>query len=103
MSKTPWKHTIDVDDALSTPARIAILLFLLPRSTSTFSSIQSALGITAGNLSSHLKKLDEMDYILIEKKFIDGKPTTLATITSMGHANIVKYINILNSVIDPPE
>ena len=99
ISEKPGKDTMGLDDALSTPARIAILLFLLPRSRATFSTVQKALNVTAGNLSSHLKKLEESDYIAIEKKFVESKPTTIVEMTMRGHSNIIKYINILNSAL----
>ncbi len=98
-SEKPWKDTMDLDDALATPARIAILLFLMPRSKATFSMVQKALDVTAGNLSSHLKKLEEREYVIIEKKFVDSKPTTIIEMTMRGHSNIIKYINILNSAL----
>ena len=98
----PWKDTMELDDALSTPARIAILLFLLPRSKVKFSIAQKALGITAGNLSAHLKKLAESEYIHIEKVFVESKPTTLLMITPKGHSNIVpKHIRRPYGLVSP--
>jgi DNA-binding MarR family transcriptional regulator len=91
---------MNLDPALSTPARIAILLFLMPRTQATFPTIQKALGVTSGNLSSHLKKLDESEFIIQEKKFVDNKPMTVVTISSKGHQAIVKYVTALNSAIE---
>ena len=100
MAEKPWKHAMDLDSALHTPARIAILLFLIPRGTATFPVIQKALNVTAGNLSSHLRKLEEASYIVTEKKFVENKPTTIISISSVGYRSIVDYIKILNSAID---
>lgn len=102
-SDAPWKAAMDLNPALHAPARIAILLFLMPRTSATFSSIQKAIGVTAGNLSSHLKKLEDSQFVVVEKKFVENKPTTLVMISSSGYSNIVKYVTMLNDAMQQPE
>jgi len=96
----PFKDTLNTDEALHAPARIALLLFLLPRTKVTFSVAQKALNITAGNLSSHLKKLEKSEFIYIEKAFIKSKPTTTISITSKGHSSIMNYVQTLNKALE---
>ena len=96
----PWLDITNVDSALHAPARIAIMLFLLPRSKAKFAIIQDALGVTPGNLSSHLKKLETSNYVAIEKVFVENKPTTIINLTPEGYGAIRNYANILNNAID---
>ncbi|MHA2251133.1 MAG: transcriptional regulator [Candidatus Kariarchaeaceae archaeon] len=94
-----YKDLSKIDTALHAPARIAVMVFLLPRNHAKFSTIQKALGVTAGNLSSHLKKLSRSSYIDIEKTFVDEKPLTVIHLTPEGQRAIVKYTEILNTAL----
>lgn len=71
----------------------------MPRSHSKFATIQKTLGVTPGNLSSHLKKLEKSHFIDIEKKFVDGKPTTIVYLTTDGYNGIIQYTKILNKAL----
>lgn len=64
-----------------------------------FSEIQKALGITSGNLNSHVTKLQEKKYVMIEKKFVDLRPRTVIFITDEGRQAILNYINDFSNVL----
>ena len=96
---SPWKDISQIDSSLHAPARIAILLFLMPRSQAKFAEIQKTLGVTPGNLSSHLKKLEKSHFIDIEKRFCHGLPTTIVYLTNDGYNSIINYTKILNNAI----
>ncbi len=102
-SVDPFKDFSKVHPALHAPARIAVMLFLLSKRHAKFSLIQRALGLTAGNLSSHLKKLSQSGFIDVEKVFIDEKPATILHITSLGQSEILSYANLLNSALTPTD
>ncbi len=93
------KKILEIDDIIHTPARLAILIFLLPRGFSTFPEIQTALGLTSGNLSSHLRKLQEKGYVEISKRFVDLKPTTTIAITMKGKKAIDDYTLYLKNLL----
>lgn len=101
--KLPWKDTMNLNEALHAPVRIAIMLFLLSNIRAKFSVVQKALDITSGNLSSHLKKLEEEEFVFIEKAFVEKKPTTIISITQLGISAIFQYVEILNSAIEKAE
>lgn len=94
------RKLLDIDEVIHTPARLAILLFLLPRPNATFPEIREALSLTAGNLSSHLKKLQESHYVDISKAFVDLKPTTIISITSKGRRAINEYAEFLRKQLE---
>jgi DNA-binding MarR family transcriptional regulator len=57
-------------------------------------------GLTRGNLSTHLSKLEENRYIDIKKKFVGKKPRTLIHLTEQGRAAIKNYKKNMRQVID---
>ena len=70
------------------PARLSILVFLYFSHSVQFTQLQNKLNLTSGNLSSHLRKLQEMGYVKITKQFIELKPTTIVQSTPEGIAKV---------------
>jgi DNA-binding MarR family transcriptional regulator len=66
------------------PARLSILVYLYFTQKAQFTQLQKKLSLTSGNLSSHLRKLQDLQLVKISKHFVDLKPTTIVTITSEG-------------------
>ena len=97
------RKIIDLDLLIHTPARLAILIFLLPRIQATFPDMLEALQLTSGNLSSHIKKLSVGELVEVEKIFIGDKPTTKINITPQGRQAVLEYASILNSALDKIE
>ncbi|MFX0066993.1 MAG: transcriptional regulator [Candidatus Hermodarchaeota archaeon] len=93
------KTILELDDIIHSPARLAILTFLLPRGHAPFTLIRKALGLTAGNLSSHLRKLENKDLVRIHKKFIDAKPTSIIFLNDRGREAIIEYASNLSLVL----
>ncbi len=66
------------------PARLSILVYLYFTQKAQFTHLQNKLNLTSGNLSSHLRKLQDMKLVKISKHFVELKPTTIVTITKEG-------------------
>lgn len=64
-----------------------------------FTTLKELLGVTDGNLASHLKSLEKVDYIDIYKSFIDKKPNTKYLATPLGKAEFIKHIQALEALI----
>lgn len=64
-----------------------------------FTFIREKINATDGNLSVHLKKLEENNYISVKKEFIDRKPVTRYKITETGRKAFEDYIKKLESII----
>ena len=75
---------MEEDRETMVPTRLSILVYLYFTQHATFPVLQKKLGLTSGNLSSHLRKLEEMKLIRISKRFVDLKPTTFAVLTPEG-------------------
>lgn len=64
-----------------------------------FTFIREKINATDGNLSVHLKKLEDNNYISVKKEFIDRKPVTRYKITETGRKAFEDYIKKLESII----
>ncbi len=75
---------MEEDRETMVPTRLSILVYLYFTQNATFPVLQKKLGLTSGNLSSHLRKLEELGLIRISKRFVDLKPTTFTVLTLEG-------------------
>lgn len=64
-----------------------------------FNTLKELLGVTDGNLASHTKALEKVEYINVEKQFIGRKPNTKYRATPLGKAEFKKHINALEKLI----
>jgi DNA-binding transcriptional ArsR family regulator len=80
-----------LDRLIHEPARLAIMTVLSSVKTADFLFLQRATGLTKGNLSSHLTKLEEAGLVEIQKKFVMKKPNTNVALTAKGTTGIANY------------
>jgi DNA-binding MarR family transcriptional regulator len=73
-----------LDRLVHEPARLSILTALSACEKADFVFLQRLTGLTVGNLSSHLSKLEEAGLLHTEKQFVDKRPNTIASITVKG-------------------
>jgi DNA-binding MarR family transcriptional regulator len=81
----------DLDPVVHAPARLAILGILYVVEVADFIFLMRRTGLTRGNLSTHLSKLEAAGYISIEKKFVERMPRTLLRLTKEGREALRKY------------
>ena len=79
--------------------RLGIMSALMVNESIDFNSLKELLGITDGNLASHLKTLEKEQYIKINKTFIGKKPNTKYSSTKVGSLEFKKHINALERII----
>ena len=84
-----------LDRLIHEPARLAILTVLSAVKAADFVFLQRTTGLTKGNLSSHLTKLEEAGLVRIEKTFVHKKPNTSVALTPSGKERITKHWNQL--------
>lgn len=90
----------DLDRVIHSPTRLKIMLVLLSVEEADFTFISRTAGLTRGNLSANLSRLEEAGYIKIEKKFIERVPKTIASITAAGKKALDEYSSILGPILD---
>jgi DNA-binding transcriptional ArsR family regulator len=81
----------NLDKLIHEPARLAILTALMACERADFLFLQRLTGLTAGNLSVHLSKLEEAGLLKSEKRFIDRRPNTVVELTKTGRLAISAY------------
>jgi DNA-binding MarR family transcriptional regulator len=80
-----------LDRLIHEPGRLAILTVLSSVTDADFTFLQRATGLTKGNLSSHLTKLEEAGLVGIEKRFVRKKPNTNVALTAEGRHRIAHH------------
>ncbi|MDP9120276.1 MAG: transcriptional regulator [Acidobacteriota bacterium] len=91
MSTTPFEQLAHLDRLIHEPTRLAILTALTACERADFLFLQRITGLTKGNLSSHLSKLEEAGLVEIEKRFVDKKTQTLARLSVNGRHAVESY------------
>ena len=81
----------EIDRVIHEPARLLILTYLYVVKAADFIFLMRETGLTKGNLSSHMTKLEEVGYIEVEKEFVDRKPRTLLRISNAGQHALQAY------------
>ncbi len=89
-----------IEKLIHEPARLMILATLHVVETADFLFVERQTGLTRGNLSSHMSKLEDAGYIEITKEFVDKIPRTLLRITDDGRAALLNYTNNMKQVLD---
>jgi DNA-binding MarR family transcriptional regulator len=87
----PSSQMVGIDKLIHEPARYNIMAHLYVIQSADFLSLQRQTGLTWGNLSSHLSKLEKAVYIAMEKEFIGKKPHTMLHLTPQGRTAFDNY------------
>jgi DNA-binding transcriptional ArsR family regulator len=80
-----------LDRLVHEPGRLAILTVLSSVTDADFVFLQRTTGLTKGNLSSHLTKLEDAGLVTIEKRFVGKKPNTAVGLTRLGRERIARH------------
>jgi DNA-binding MarR family transcriptional regulator len=101
----PIQRTLEhLDRLVHEPARLIIMAYLYVIESGDFTFLSNQTGLTHGNLSSHMNKLESAGYIEVEKEFVDRKPHTMLKLTDRGREAFREYRRIMEGVFeDLPE
>jgi len=91
-----------LDDVIHGRLRLGIMAYLADNEVADFTELKDLLQATQGNLSVHLRKLEEAGYIAIDKSFVDRKPLTRARITEIGRKAFATYLEALSKLVGDP-
>jgi DNA-binding transcriptional ArsR family regulator len=89
----------DVDRVIHEPARLLIVALLAGVKEADFLWIQRESGLTKGNLSGHLSRLEEAQYVEIEKTYKGKVPLTILRLTKQGKAAFDAYRRSMNGLL----
>jgi DNA-binding MarR family transcriptional regulator len=89
-----------IDDILHSRIRTAIMAVLVTVEEAEFTFLKEKVNATDGNLSVHLRKLEEAGYINVKKSFMERKPVSRYKITAKGHKAFEAYIENLEKLLN---
>jgi DNA-binding MarR family transcriptional regulator len=89
-----------IDRLIHEPSRYVVMAYLYVVESADFLFLARQTGLTWGNLSSHLSKLEAADYVVIQKEFLDKKTHTMLRLTEQGRAAFLKYRQSIKQVLD---
>ncbi len=88
-----------LNKAFENRIRLGVMSILMVNDSVDFSSVKELLDVTDGNLSSHLKALENSSYILSTKQFIGRKPNTQYKITDIGRKAFQEHLSGLEELL----
>jgi DNA-binding MarR family transcriptional regulator len=108
MTETPngpeLQSLADIDPIIHAPARLMVLTYLYVVESVDYVFLMRQTGLTWGNLSTHLTKLEEAGYVAIEKEFRGKKPHSMIHLTDRGREAFRAYKTnlqqVFNSLLD---
>lgn len=97
--KTTTLPSLQLDRVIHEKGRMAIMSLLAASAELSFTEMRDALSMTDGNLSVHLKTLQESGYVAVTKSYQNRKPLTTCSLTKTGRAAFSTYISLLEQVV----
>ena len=98
----PFDHS-EIDDVIHGRLRLGIMAYLSSISPAIFGELKEKVGATDGNLSTHLRKLEEAGYVEQEKRFVGRRPQTRVHLTKAGREAWLAYLSRMRALLDAAE
>jgi DNA-binding MarR family transcriptional regulator len=90
---------LQLDRVIHEKGRLAIMSMLAASPELSFTEMRDALSMTDGNLTTHIRTLQEAGYVSVAKSFRNNRPHTACSLTSAGKRAFTTYINLLEQII----
>ena len=90
-----------IDEVIHGRLRLGIMAYLSTAETADFTALKARLQATDGNLSVHLRKLEDAGYVAIEKQFVGRKPQTTISLTEPGRTAFITYLDAMARLVNP--
>ena len=88
-----------LDDVIHGRVRLGVMAYLADAEVADFTELKTLLDVTQGNLSVHLRKLEEAGYVAIDKSFLDRKPLTRVRMTERGREAFAAYLQAIAKLV----
>ena len=89
----------EIDEVIHGRVRLAIMAYLSGADAASFAELQQRAQVSEGNLSVHLRKLEEAGYVDVEKRFVGRKPQTLCRLSDSGRDAWIGYIGHMQKLL----
>ena len=88
-----------LDRVIHEKGRLAIMSMLAASAELSFTELRDALGMTDGNLTTHIKALQQEGYISVAKSYQNRRPLTTCSLTPSGRKAFMEYIDLLEKIV----
>jgi DNA-binding HxlR family transcriptional regulator len=88
-----------LNKAFDNKIRLGVMSVISVNRRASFNELKELMGVTDGNLASHLKKLEELKYITVHKSFFGRKPNTEYEITAKGQEAFDVHLKALEAIL----
>jgi DNA-binding MarR family transcriptional regulator len=88
-----------IDETIHGRVRLGVMAWLVGHEDSDFNALKTRLNASDGNLSVHLRKLEEAGYIAIAKSFVDRKSMTRVRLTPAGREAFIAYLAAMQRLV----
>lgn len=88
-----------LNKAFESRVRLGIMSVLIVNDWVNYKDMKETLGLTDGNLASHIASLEKLDYIEVRKEFVGKKPQTSYAVTALGKLEFQKHIDGLERLL----
>lgn len=88
-----------INEVIHGRVRLAVMAYLSGAGAADFTELRARVGGTDGNLSVHLRKLEEAGYVRVEKRFKGRRPQTVCHLTDEGREAWIAYIDRMEAFL----
>ena len=96
MNPEPFQQ---LDRLIHEKGRLAIMSMLAASRELSFTELRDALGMTDGNLTTHIRTLQQEGYVAVAKSYQNNRPLTTCSLTVAGRKAFGEYINLLEQIV----
>ena len=90
---------LQIDRVIHEKGRLAIMSMLAASPELSFTELRDTLGMTDGNITTHIRTLQEAGYLSVTKSFQNNRPLTTCALTAAGKKAFTRYIGLLEQII----
>ena len=90
---------LQLDRVIHEKGRLAIMSMLAASPELSFTELRDALGMTDGNLTTHIKALQQEGYVAVAKSYQNRRPLTTCSLTPAGRKAFAEYIDLLEKIV----
>jgi DNA-binding MarR family transcriptional regulator len=90
---------LQLDRVIHEKGRLAIMSLLAATPELSFTELRDSLAMTDGNLTTHIRTLQEAGYVSVTKSYQNNRPLTTCSLTPKGRAAFAGHINLLEKIV----
>jgi DNA-binding MarR family transcriptional regulator len=98
MAESPHDYR-EIDDVIHGRVRLSVMAYLSGAGTADFGQLRAKTGVTDGNLSANLRKLEDAGYVRIDKSFVDRRPLTTVSLSDRGREAWIAYLDRMQALL----